>query len=133
MENKKFTSDQRQSLHGGGNSPAFSRFDELIAHGMGVSLDPADVVAIGCGKPQWANTSLQAIRTQIKARSEAEKKLADARQEIDDLLAWVAAIQIDSSHFERRIAAWRRLAMVSVPVVALEAAVILWLSYMTIQ
>lgn len=115
-------SDQRRSLSGGGglSSPAFSAADVVRAGGMGVQLEvelsPSDVL----GLRHATDTVLATIRGERAARVAAEKRLTDA-------LAWVAEVQIHEATWARRVEKWRRLALVGVPLVAVQTAVIFWL------
>mgnify|MGYP000216818142 CR=1 FL=1 len=80
-----FANHQRQSLLGGDNSPYFSSEDEVRAAGMGISLSPADVLALKTSFVDRATepteVMLATLRGQVEARLREEKRVTELLQE----------------------------------------------------
>lgn len=137
--------NQRQSLLGGESSPSFSSVDALRAAGMGIILSPADVLALKTSFVDRATEPtemmLATLRGQIEARNRAEKRITALEQELEQQTAnaseiarqWcLAEEQIRSMEMAARprtAKRWKRLALLSVPFVAAETAIILWMSW----
>jgi hypothetical protein len=97
-------------LHGGGNSPAFSSDDALRAAGLGIVLSPADVLAT---KQAAADRTMKPTEIMLATlRNEVEMRQRASRR---------------AAFLARQVERWKRLAFLSVPVLALETALILWM------
>lgn len=141
-----FANHQRRSLlQGGDNSPAFSSEDAFRAAGMGISLSPADVLALKTSVVDRATepteVMLATLRGMTEARLRAEKRVTELEQQLVQQTAtasemarqWrLAEEQIRSMGIAARpraVSRWKRLAMFSVPFVAAETAIILWMAW----
>lgn len=130
-------------LHGGAASPAFSSADAVRAAGMGITLVPADMLELKTSvverMTEPTEVMLATLRGQIEARNRAEKRVAALEQQLEQQTANASGIarqwclaeeQIRSMEMAARPRAasrWKRLAFLSVPVLAIETALILWM------
>lgn len=121
-------------LHGGGNSPAFSSDDALRAAGMGITLSPADVLAtkqaVFDRMIQPTELMISTLRGEVEARKLAEKRvtmLEDAIREHTSTFDRATAYLAERQKVLRSVERWKRLAFLSVPVLAIETALILWM------
>ena len=121
-------------LHGGGNSPAFSSEDALRAAGMGITFSPADVLAMKQEFVIRAMPSvgivLSTLRKEVESRKLAEKRvvmLEDAIREHTSTFDRATAYLAERPKVLRSVERWKRLAFLSVPVLAIETAIILWM------
>lgn len=128
--------NQRRSLLGGGNSPAFSSADVALAAGMGITLLPSDVLAakraVVDEMLRPTEIMLSTLRGEVEARKIAEKHvvmLEDAVREHTDAFDRATAYLADRPAMLRRVERWKRLAFLSVPVLAVETALIIWMAW----
>ncbi len=138
-----FANQRPNPLHGGGSSPNFSSADAVRAAGMGITLTPADVLALKTSFVDRATEPtemmLATLRGQIEARNRAERRVTALEQQLEQQTAnareiarqWcLAEDQIRSMEMAARprtVSRWKRLALFSVPFIAAETAIILWM------
>lgn len=120
-------SDQRRSLSGGGagSSPAFSHADVVRAGGMGVQLEvelsPSELLGLRHA------TDTVTIRSERAARVAAEKRVDLLEEALTEALSRLATVRCSWRAARAATEKWRRLALASVPLVAIQTAVILWM------
>ncbi len=97
--------NQRQyPLHGGGNSPAFSSDDVALARGMQIEIGPSDVAELN----------------ELLAELPSIQNHRRDQDQIDILIREQYCLRV-------QIERWKTLAFLSVPVLAIETALLLWI------
>lgn len=122
------------SLHGGGNSPAFSsdvipagpssdslrRLLRFIANDIGIEIDTDNPITMTREVRKWVaqQKDMEKVRQSDSeiARLEAEIAVAD-----------IATEKLKKVDAEMSAYRWKRLAFLLVPILALETALILWM------
>lgn len=118
--------NQRQSLLGGAASPSFSREDAVLAAEMGITLSPTDVLAtkraVVDRMTQPTEVMLATLRGEAEARQRAEKRATQAEHQVTELLR-------GQYQLKRAADLAVGFAWFSVPFLAIETAIILWMAW----